>query len=104
MNPMDLIMGILTFLAQIPYVGPVLATIAHYALPAVAIVTAFVGVWHALVLVFQALAAVPGLQGLQSLADKLKTSEDKVDGFVNTYVLAVLNRLSMLPLPTAKKQ
>lgn len=101
MNPMDLLTGVLTFLAQVPYVGPVIAIIVKFALPLVAVVTAIVAVWHAVVLALQALAMVPGLQGLANLANSLKTSEDKVDGFVNTYILPALNRLSVLPLPTA---
>jgi len=102
MNPMDLIMGLLTFLGQVPYVGPILATIVSLALPVTAVVTALVACWHAVVMVFSALAMVPGLGSLQALADKLKHSEELFGGFVSKYVLMFLNRLSMLPLP--KKQ
>ena len=103
MNPMDLIFGILQFLGGIPAVGPVLATIVTYALPAVAVITALVALWHAIVVCIGALAVVPGLQGLAGLAAKLSGADLKVDGFVKTYVLPFLNRLSMLPLPTKKQ-
>ena len=102
MNPMDLITTLLSFLAQIPVVGTWLAAIVSYAIPASAVVTALVALWHALVLALVALAQVPGLSGLAGIANTLKTDDDAVEGFVSTYILPVLKQLSLLPLPAVK--
>lgn len=97
---LDLLTSILTFLVNVPYIGPVIAVVVQYALPAVTVVTAFVAVWHAVVLALSALAAVPGLQGLSNLANALKTDDNAVEGFVSTWIVPILDRLSVLPLPT----
>lgn len=104
MNPMDLISSVLAFLAQIPVVGQWLAVIVSYAVPASVVITALVAVWHSLVLALVAMSQVPGLSGLSGLANTLKTSEDSVEGFINTYVMPVLKQLSLLPLPKQQQQ
>lgn len=99
MNPMDLITMLLGFLGNIPLVGGILAKVVVFALPASAVVTALVAVWHAVVGVVSALSvAFPSLAGL---AASLKADEDKITSFSNSWILPILNRLSLLPLPKA---
>lgn len=99
MNPMDLISMLLGFLGSIPVVGSVLAVVAKFAIPASACVTALVAVWHAVVGVLTALSlAVPSLAGV---AASLKADEDTITSFENSWILPILNRLSLIPLPQA---
>jgi len=104
MNPIDFIGNFLTFLATIPFIGHYLQIIASYAIPATAIISALVGVWHGVVAVFVALAQVPGLSFLSGIAQTLQVDGEAVDGFINKWILPILNRFSMIPLPKLKKK
>lgn len=74
--------------------------IALAILPALAaIATAFVGVWHALVILLTALSLVPGLGALRAIADKLSVQEASITDAVNNTILPFLNRLSGIALP-----
>jgi len=99
MNPVDLIMTVLGFLGNVPFVGHYLALVIGYALPISGVITALVAVWHAVVALLGVLASVPGLSVLANVANALKTDTDAVDGFLAQWVTPILNRLSMLPLP-----
>lgn len=98
---MDLswIAPVFTFLAAVPVIGPILVKILAYALPASAVATAIVALWHATIGFMVALAAVPGLSGLSKVATELQTDENATDTFVNTYVLGILSQLSLIPVP-----
>jgi hypothetical protein len=101
MSGLDLVTTLLTFLGNIPVVGHYLSLLVSFALPLTAVVTALVAVWHAVVGIVAAVAALPGMSKLQGLADSLKADEDKLVSFENSWILPILNRLSMLPLPAS---
>lgn len=99
----SILQWVLTLLGSIPAVGPYLVIAMNWAVPAAGIVTALVAVWHAVILAIVALAKIPVLSSLSGLANSLTTDDTAVEGFVNTYILPVLNQLSMLPLPQLKQ-
>lgn len=94
--------SILAAVAAIPVVGKVLGVIVVVDLALKALVNALVALWAAVVLVVQALAQIPGLSSLQSLADKMKADETVIDS-ESSKILALLDRLSSLKIPQAPK-
>jgi len=63
------------------------------------LVSPFVALWHAFVLFFSALAAIPGLGFLAKVAEFLKVNESKVTDFSQGKLFPILNRFSTIPLP-----
>lgn len=100
-DPVSLISGVLQMVSHLPLVGHYASVIIGAAVALSAVVTALIGVWHSIVLLAHALAQVPGLQGLQKLADALKADEDSINSYANGFLLPLLDRLSAVPLPTA---
>lgn len=113
MDAVTVISTIMTFLAGVPYIGPVISVIVGIALPLAAVATSLVAVWHGLVILIQAVAlmltaigALPKLGALQNVgqklaavADKMKADEDVISGEVAGTVVPFLNRLSVISLP-----
>lgn len=98
-NLLPMLVGLMS---AIPVVGGILAKIIMIAAPLTVAVTALVALWHALVVFVSALAVMPGLEGLKTISEKLKASEEQATGFVHNYILPILNRLSMIPIPEKK--
>ena len=99
MDVTQIIVTLVSFLASIPVVGKILAVVIPALAGVSAVVTALVMVWHAFVALLQALAMIPGLQGLQGFATSMKNDEDKVTGFAQGTLMPLLNRLSAIPVP-----
>lgn len=72
-------------------------TIATYALTGINALTAF---WAALVALFTAMSSIPGLSFLATWASTLSEDEATVSSFENSFLLPLLNQLSITPLPT----
>lgn len=94
------IASVLQMVSGIPAVGKYIAVALGVLVGLSALVTALVGFWHGLVSVISALAAFPGLQGLQSLAGSLKADSAIVDADSNQ-LLSWIERLSAIPVPQA---
>ena len=77
------------------YVGIALGAIPTLSAAA----TSFVGLWHSLVGLLHLIGSLPGLSGVNSVADRLKVTGDQIDGQVSDHIVPLLNRLSGLPLP-----
>lgn len=105
---MDLILSFLPSivgaLAAVPVVGKVLAVVISGASILIIVVNALVVVWHAIVGLLQAVAKIPGLSGVQSLADTLRADSDVIDGVVSGKIIPLLDRISSLPLPQVAAQ
>lgn len=91
--------AIIAFLMSVPVVGPWVAIALKVLLPLSVIATAVVALAHATIAVMKAMALIPGLAGLSALSDKLKVKADAAEGFFNTKVKPILDRLSLIPLP-----
>lgn len=102
MDIISIILGLLPMVASYGAVGKILATIIAVAGGLSGVVTALVAMWHALVLVLQALSILPGLSSLASLAQALAADEAKITSFSQGTLLPLLNRLSAVQLPTSK--
>lgn len=102
---MDAVLSVVSMLISyfggMPSVGKYMALGLSIIVSLGAVATAIVGMWHGLVVLLQALASVPGLQGLKGVADSMKVQEDKIKDFENNKLLPILNRLSAISLPKA---
>lgn len=100
---MDSVLNVISMLigyfGSVPSVGKYIAIGLSVILSLGAVATAIVGMWHGIVVLLQALASVPGLQGLKGVADSMKIQEDKINDFENNKILPILNRLSAISLP-----
>lgn len=96
LNVVQMLVG---YFGSIPAIGKYIAMALGLILSLGAVATAIVGMWHAVVVLLQALAGVPGLQGLMGVANSLKVQEDKLKDFENNKILPILNRLSAISLP-----
>ena len=101
MDVMSIITYLVGLLGSIPVVGHFLAIALPVAAALPIAVSAFVALWHAVVMMIAALAGIPGLQGLKNIADSMKAKEDNVSSFANGKLLPLLNRISAIPLPKA---
>jgi hypothetical protein len=99
MDIINFVLGLLGSLSGVPYVGQAMYYLVLAAAVASGAVTAFVAIWHALVVLFQALALIPGLSSMAKVADFFKTTEDKISGVEKAWISPILNRLSAIPLP-----
>lgn len=93
------LMGVLSFLSQLPGVGKYVAIIIAVAMGLSGAATSLVMAWHGIVMLIQGLSMIPGLSALSALSASLKSSDDALTDFVNNKLLGILNRLSALPLP-----
>ncbi len=99
MDVTSLITLILSLVGQIPVVGHLLVVVLPYLLAIPVLVTAFVGLWHAVVVFLKAVGQFPGLGGLSAVADSLQVEEKVIDDFTKNVLLPILNQLSSIPLP-----
>jgi len=97
---MDLLASVLQMLSSMPYVGPVVVWALALMLPVSALISALVLLWQAAVKVLSALAIIPGLSGLAGAAAWLKTEDDAVEGWISGVLKPILDRLSLIPLPS----
>jgi hypothetical protein len=102
MDPISLIMSLVSMVSSIPAVGKILAVVLGALVGLSAVVTALVGVWHAVVAMVTALASLPGLDGLKTLAASLQADSAVVDADSNQ-LLSWIERLSALPIPQSTK-
>ncbi len=100
---MEMVNQLLQMLYGVPYVGPVAGAVLGLVLPISALMTAVVALWHGLVMLASALALIPGLQKMQGVATWLQTEDAVVQGVMAKWVKPVVDRLSLLPLPTVKQ-
>lgn len=96
MDPIDLLFTGISFLQQIPSVGPYLAEVVSIAGMVAGAVTAFVAIWHSVIMFMKAIR-------LETQALKLEKIEGDAEGVLKKYILPILNRLSALPLPQKPK-
>lgn len=96
---LSVISGLLSGFASLPVVGKYVAVAVSVFLALVAVVNSVVLVWHGAVVLMNALAAVPGLQGLQKVADSMGVDEKVLSDFTAGKLLPILNRLSAIALP-----
>lgn len=94
--------SLLALMDKVPLIGHALGLVATYTVPVCGVLTAVLGLWHGLVLLLMALAKVPGLEKLAPIAEKLKVVDDGADSVWKKYVLPLMDRLSMLPMPKKK--
>lgn len=92
---------VLSVLSLIPGVGTWLADIAQIAISVSVAVSALVASARAFILLADALAKVPGLGFLANISAALKKGEEDGEGFINTWIIPILDRLSIIPM--AKK-
>lgn len=83
------------FLMNIPVVGHVLTVIVGIAVLLPPALTALVAVWHALVLTFKALGAIPGLSFLNSLSNFFSVNEPAFQGFLTK----LIDYIALIPVP-----
>lgn len=102
MDPIQIIQALIASFASIPVVGKYIAIAMGFVIALSAVANSIVVVWHSLVIFMKGLASIPGLSGLQSLADSMVTSEKAIDDFVNGKLLPLLNQISSIPLPKEK--
>lgn len=95
---MDMIFGFIPFLQNIAPVWKVVTIVVGAAPTLAALVTALVSFWHAAVAVATGIAALPGCQGALKIAHFLQVEGDRIDAS-ESKVLAVMNRISAIPLP-----
>jgi hypothetical protein len=104
-DPMDIslsvISGLLSGFAALPLVGKYVAIAVSVFFALIAVVNSIVLVWHGLVMLMNALASVPGLSGLQKIADAMLADEKLISDFASNKLLPILNRLSAIVLPKA---
>lgn len=100
MDLLNTLIGLIGALASFGPVGKVLAVVVSLAASLAVVASSIVALWHALVAVSAALALLPYVGGSFSKAAAfLKAEESTVDDFVNNKLIAILNRLSAIPLP-----
>lgn len=99
MDLMTIVSYMMGMLASIPVIGAFLAKVMPYLAAIPVAVSAFVAVWHAIVLALKAVAMIPGLSKMGAVAEMLAAKEEKITSFQNGTLLPVLNRLSAVPIP-----
>lgn len=96
---LDLIGNVLGFISQFGVVGKYVAIALGMITGLSAVITALVGMWHAVVALIKAGSTVPWVgSSLASLATTLQADSDSIDAKANQ-VLAFIAQLSMIPLP-----
>jgi hypothetical protein len=98
MDPVSLIVSVVQMISSVPVVGKFLAPVLGVLVGASAVVTALVGVWHAVVSAITALAALPGLSGMAGLAKSLQADSAVIDADSNQ-LLSWIERFSAIPVP-----
>lgn len=101
MDAISVIVGLLNMVAGIPVIGKVLAVVLSALVGVSALVTAVVGIWHGVVAAMQALASIPGLQGLNGVANSLKAKDAAVNKEASQ-LLFWIQQLSSISIPVNK--
>lgn len=91
--------NLLGSLASIPAVGKILATVVAGGAALILVVNALVAIWHSVVILLNALAAVPGLSGLGGIASSMLAEEAVISDFAKGKILPILAQISALPVP-----
>lgn len=101
MQFLSVIVQLLGALGNYGPVGKVLEVVVGLAAGLAGVSSAVVILWHGLVGLFQALALLPYVgQAFSKLANFFTVEEPKLDDFVNNKLVAILNQLSAIPLPS----
>lgn len=95
MDFIALLPAVYNMLMNIPVVGHVLTVIVGVVMFLPPVLTALVALWHALVLVFKALGAIPGLSFLTGIANFFSANEPAFQGFLTK----VIDWIALIPVP-----
>lgn len=99
MDISGLINTLITLISSISGVGPILAKIIPIILVASGIISGVIAAWHGLNGLILGLSKIPGLSVLSGIAVKVQSLDDEAEGFLNKWVIPILNRLSLIPIP-----
>lgn len=102
MNIMSFVSWLLGLVGSIPAIGPVLSFVVSTALCLIVLVNAFVAAWHGVIVVLNAIAAIPGLSGLKKVATSMTVDEAIIDDFAKNKILPLLSQISAIPVPKTK--
>lgn len=100
MTNLNVIQFLLDLVSHMGSVGQYLAIAMSILMGLSLVITTFVGIWHAVVLFLEAVAAVPKMPpAVKNFADLLKADESVIQDKSNL-LLGWINRLSVLKVPS----
>lgn len=87
---------------SIPGVGAYLSIAAQIALGITTVISSVVAIWKAVAELFKSLGSIFHSDKLLAIGNALSVSEEKLKGIEESYIIPILNRFSVIPLPKVK--